>query len=359
MKDRLYIFSDTLIKRKDNTILLEGLLPFEESELSEELELVKEEYLGGADVSIPSGTKKIVPIESIDSIFAMGTVQFNSRLLYLLSKNSIPVHIFTLKGGYTGSFLPTEKPIAGSLLIKMANYYSDYKKRLFVAKQFVNGAAKNSLNNLKYYKSRGSKTDDHVEYIEDMIKTINEAKDIKELMGIEGIIKRTYYDAWKYIFKVPTGFSERRKNPPPDLINSLISYGNMIVYSVCLNEIYKTRLSPEISYLHETIDARINLSLDIAEIFKPIITDQTIFTVINKNIIGDKNCKIKNNRCSLDKESRIKYAQLIEEKLSTKIQIPEKTVKLSYARIIREECYKLIKHFEEEEIYKPYIQKAH
>ena len=45
-----------------------------------------------------------------------------------------------------------------------------------------------------------------------------------------------------------------------------MSFGNSIMYTNVLSEIYKTQLDPTISFLHEPSTKRFSLSLDIAEI---------------------------------------------------------------------------------------------
>ncbi|MDL0298323.1 CRISPR-associated endonuclease Cas1, partial [Clostridioides difficile] len=74
--------------------------------------------------------------------------------------------------------------------------------------------------------------------------------------------------------------------PPKDPVNALMSFGNSIMYTNVLSEIYKTQLDPTISFLHEPSTKRFSLSLDIAEIFKPIIIDTIIFSLINNKRIN-------------------------------------------------------------------------
>ncbi len=58
-----------------------------------------------------------------------------------------------------------------------------------------------------------------------------------------------------------------------------------MLYVTVLSEIYKTHLDPRIGFLHTTNFRRFTLNLDIAEIFKPIIIDRIIFTLIGKNMV--------------------------------------------------------------------------
>ena len=101
-------------------------------------------------------------------------------------------------------------------------------------------------------------------------------------------IRKVYYDSWNQIINQDIEFEKRVKNPPDNAINSLISYVNTLVYTRVLSEIYKTQLNPTISYLHQPSERRFSLCLDIAEIFKPIIADRLIFSMLNKKQITEK-----------------------------------------------------------------------
>lgn len=358
MKQNIYLFSDTLIKRKDHSIICEKICrKNDEPEEDGWEENEKEEFILGEDVEIPAGDKKYIPIESIESILAFGSVRFNSRFLYFLSQNQIPLHVFSFKGNYAGSFYPAERQHSGPILIAQTLLFRHQQKRLEVAKQFVIAAISNAMANLKYYQNRGVHLEEDIQQLVEMKDYACRAQYLDELMGIEGTAKKYYYAAWKRIFNYPIDFSNRVKNPPNNLVNALISYGNMIVYSACLNEIYHTRLYPEIGYLHEPGEGKLSLSYDIAEIFKPLITDRAIFKVINKNIISENDAFTKNGRCMVKRAARIAFAQEIENKLLTKIQVEGKEKRMSYRRLIREECFKLINYLTNQIKYEAYVTK--
>ncbi|MFZ2323285.1 MAG: type I-B CRISPR-associated endonuclease Cas1b [Ignavibacteriaceae bacterium] len=360
MKQSIYLFSDSLIRRKDSTILVERICRDESADEEADYELetkLQEELLLGEEIIMPAGDKKYIPVENIESVFTFGSVHFNTRFLYFLSQSQIPMHIFNYNGDYAGTFYPAETNLSGNTLINQVSFYKHQIKRLDIAKQFVSGSISNGLANLKYHLNRGARLNDFIEQIVEIRSYIHDAQSVEELMGLEGAAKKVYYTAWRYIFSYPIDFTQRVKNPPNNLINALISYGNMIVYSVCANEIYHTKLYPEIGFLHQPGEGRSSLSFDIADIFKPLITDRAIFKLINKNVISEKDAVVKNGKCYLKKKTRQAFAEEIQEKLITKIQLDGKEVRYTYRRVIREECYKLIKHINGEETYKPYISK--
>jgi len=81
-------------------------------------------------------------------------------------------------------------------------------------------------------------------------------------------MRERYYHAWRHILAEGWAFTQRVRRPPDNEINALISFGNSMLYTVCLSEIYRTQLTPTISYLHEPGARRFSLALDISEIFK-------------------------------------------------------------------------------------------
>ncbi len=118
---------------------------------------------------------------------------------------------------------------------------------------------------------------------------------INEIMGIEGNIRKIYYSTWNDIVKQDINFKKRVKRPPDNMINTLISFINSLIYTTTLGEIYKTQLNPTVSFLHEPGTKRFSLSLDISEIFKPLIGDRMIFSLLNKNQITEDDFEKESN----------------------------------------------------------------
>lgn len=180
------------------------------------------------------------------------------------------------------------------------------------------------------------------------------AKNVYELMGIEGNIRRCYYQSFGDILNKEFVFEKRSKRPPRDPLNAMISFGNQLAYTAVLAEIYRTSLDPTISFLHAPSSKRFSLSLDLSEIFKPLLVDPIIFSLVNLRMINKKHFDyIEGEICYLNEEGKKKFISAWEERLSRTIKHRALNRKTSYRYLIRLECYKLIKHFINDEIYKP------
>jgi CRISPR-associated protein Cas1 len=268
-----------------------------------------------------------------------------------MSQYGIPIHIFNYYDFYTGSFYPKETLLSGQLLVRQVETYTDYSKRLPIAKEFIMAAADNIYRNLRYYNSRGKQVEEQMKQINLFRKMLDRTETIEELMGVEGNIRREYYSAWNIIVNQDIQFEKRVMHPPDNMINSLISFVNSLIYTKVLSEIYKTQLNPTISYLHEPGVRRFSLALDIAEIFKPLIGDRLIFSLLNKKQITEDSFTKELNFLHLKKEASALIVKQLEDRLKETIKHKELGRQVSYQRLMRLECYKLVKHLMGEKQY--------
>lgn len=316
MSQSFYVYNNGDLRRKDNT------LQFTSAE----------------------GEKRDIPIERIEDIYVMAEMTFNTSFLSYLSQYGIPIHFFNYYNYYTGSFYPKEKLLAGQLLVKQVEHYTDYDKRIILARKFIEAAADNIYRNLRYYNGRGKDVSGYMSEVDDLRKKIPSSESVEELMGIEGNIRKQYYAAWNVIVDQDIHFEKRVMHPPDNMINSLISFVNALIYAKILSEIYRTQLNPTISYLHEPGVRRFSLCLDLAEVFKPLIGDRLIFSLLNRRQITEDSFTKKLNFLHLKKASSALIARELEERMKKTIMHKGLGRQVSYQYLMRLEAYKLIKH---------------
>lgn len=334
MKKAYYLFNPGMLERKDNTL---KFTPYEVNDNGDFLQPCQPRYL---------------PVEDVGELYSFGSLRANSALFNFLGQKDITVHFFDYYENYTGSFMPRDGLLSGKMLLAQASFYQNKKKRVALAQKFIEGAAANMLKNLNYYDRRGKDLSPIIERMETLASGIPQTTEIDELMGLEGNIRMSYYEAFDLILN-DFQMEGRTKQPPQNEVNALISFGNMICYSQCLRAIHQTQLNPTISYLHTPGERRYSLCLDISEIFKPIIVDKIIFKVLNKKEIQERHFDKKLNRCLLNEEGKKIFVKNFEEKLNETIMHRKLGRSVSYKHLIKLECYKLCKHLLEIEEYKP------
>lgn len=327
MDRSIYIFSNGELKRKDNTFYLE---------------------LGNE--------KKYIPVENTEEFHLFGEVSINKKLIDFISQQGILIHFYNYYGFYEGSYYPREHYNSGALILKQAEFYNNYEKRIEIAKRIVKGAILNILRVMEYYNNRDVNLRDEIGKINEYFSKLDSARAIDEIMGLEGNARNVYYHSFDKIIKSDEfSLNKREKHPPSNEMNALISFGNSLIYTYVLSEIYKTHLDPRIGFLHTTNFRRFSLNLDIAEIFKPIIVDRSIFKLINKQMIGKKHFMEELNGIYLNESGRKIFVSEVDSRLKTTILHRKLNRNVSYRELIKLELYKIEKHILGIEEYEPFV----
>ncbi|MFR5401433.1 MAG: type I-B CRISPR-associated endonuclease Cas1b [Lachnospira sp.] len=227
------------------------------------------------------GKNVYIPIENTKEIYCMNEVTVNTKLLDFLSQNHVIVHFFNYYEGYSGTFYPKNQYNSGRLIVKQVQAYDN--SREVIAKAIVCGIGRNIYEVLYHYYKHDKK---EVKEVLDWIRRkfyvkVENAQNVKEIMAAEGEVWLRFYGTFRYFLPEDFVMNKRVKRPQDNPINALISYGNTLLYTKTISAIYQTHLDQRISFLHEPSEGRFSLSLDMSEVFKPVIVYRTIFDLVN------------------------------------------------------------------------------
>ena len=100
------------------------------------------------------------------------------------------------------------------------------------------------------------------------------------------------------------------------------------------------------------------MSLDLSEVFKPIIVFKTIFNLVNnKRIKVEKHFEKSVNYCVLNEEGREIFIKEFESRMEAVFKHDRLKRKVSYKTAIKLDCYKLIKYILEDKEFVPFSAK--
>ncbi|BBD73355.1 CRISPR-associated endonuclease Cas1 [Sulfodiicoccus acidiphilus] len=307
---RIYITSHGELKRKSNTLAF----------------VTKE------------GTK-YVPVTQVRSLYVYGEVRLNKRVLHFISRYGIPIHFFSRR--YLGSFLPKVQNVSGFVLLKQVQAYLG-EDRVKLAKAFVEGSIKNMALVLR-------ENGEDPGRVRALLERLEKAGNVVEVMGVEGAARVEYYQALDGILGGELG--KRTKRPPENWLNSLISLGNTMLYLEALDQIIQTQLDPRIGFLHSTNLRRFSLNLDIADVFKPLIVDRLIISMVNRREVGKDDFEVEGLK--LKKDALRKFLVKFDEKLESKVKVGRR--RISYSTLLRYEAYKVERHVIGDGEYRPHV----
>jgi len=107
-----------------------------------------------------------------------------------------------------------------------------------------------------------------------------------ELMGIEGICARAYFQGLRHYFDSQWQFQGRNRRPPLDPVNALLSWGYGVLLARMFAACVQAGLDPYLGFFHATEPYRPNLVLDLMEEFRPLVVDQAVIAILQEGVLS-------------------------------------------------------------------------
>ncbi|MCM1363207.1 MAG: type I-B CRISPR-associated endonuclease Cas1b, partial [Clostridiales bacterium] len=301
--------------------------------------------------------KMYIPVEAATVISVYSDIILSSDLIKFVADHRLTLRFHDKHGEYAGSFFPSYQKKSVKTTIAQSLLYSDKQKRLQLAKKIIIAGTQNIKSNIQYYNRRYDNIDlsDNAKALSEFKKLMNEADSIERLMLTEARMRETYFSCFDSILHADGfKFERRSRRPPKNEVNALISFGNTILYGYIADAIQKTDLDIRIAFLHSANRRSQSLNLDIAELFKPVIVDRLIFSLINKHIIVAHKHFTANDYGSflLNREGKSVFLSAFKDKLSQRIDV--KGEKFSYAQLISREVWNLRGYILQGDKYTPF-----
>ena len=299
-----------------------------------------------------------IPIQDTRELYCMNEVSFNTKFLDFIAKAGITLHLFNYHSNYSGTFYPKQQLVSGILTIKQSICFIE--KRLYIAKAIVQTIALNIHEVLyHYYRHDKKELKTHLDWLKnDVEKFLSKNISIEQILFIEGQIWSRFYDSFKYFLPDEFIINKRVRRPPDNPMNALIGFGNTLLYTKTISSIYETHLNQTISFLHSPREGRFSLSLDLSEVFKPIIVFKTIFELVGrKRLQVLKHFDKSLNYALLNEKGKKIFIDAFETRLNETFMHKKLKRKVSYKHCIKLDGYKLIKLIVENKEFKPFLLK--
>ena len=299
-----------------------------------------------------------IPLHTVESLNVFANITFNSRFFENILKCNIPLHFHNKFGDCLGHLVPTQHVARSETMLRQTSIYENLPERRRYALAIEKASLHNMTSVLLYYlyRKHDIRLDTAVTRMRAYTKRLNACKTPADMLLIEARARKLYYNTLNFVIGQPGFcFIQRSRRPPEDPINALISFGNTVLYNRCSDLIHKTSLDCRIAFVHASNHRDESLNLDIADIFKPIIVDRVILSLINRQQINanDHFEEMPEGGIYLSKEGKKIFIQEFQYKLNSLISY--KGNRISYEYLITLEIRSLLRSIIGKKFsYKPY-----
>jgi CRISP-associated protein Cas1 len=226
-----------------------------------------------------------VQCHKIDGVLIFGNVQVTTQALHELMEHNIELAILTRTGRLVGQLT---SPAAKNIELRLIQFrrYDDPVFRLAYAKVLVNTKIANSRNVVLAH-ARNHPQGQLSAVAAELALLQNstaEADSIESLLGIEGTAARIYFGAFAAMIRTDLPFEGRRKRPPTDPVNALLSLGYTMLFNETAALLDGLGFDPYLGFFHAVDYGRASLAADLMEPFRAPVTDRFTLTLLNLGV---------------------------------------------------------------------------
>jgi CRISPR-associated protein Cas1 len=282
--------------------------------------------------------KQEIRIGETCQVNLMGNVQISTQAVQALCEAGVPICYFSQGGWFYG-------------ITTGLNSKNIFTRRAQFRRAEDEGFARALARSLVAGKIRNQRTllqRNHLEPdasallgLKQMAEAAERARDLEELLGIEGNAARIYFGEFAGMIKVEDegralafDFEGRNRRPPRDPVNALLSLAYSVLVKDCTIACYAVGLDPYLGYYHQPRFGRPALALDLVEPFRPLIADSAVLTAINTRMVAPGDFVKAGPSVALTTEGRKGFFRAFELRMDTLVTHPVFEYRVSYRRLL-------------------------
>lgn len=231
-------------------------------------------------------TLEEITILDLKRVLIFGNNQVSTELMRHLASKGIEVAFLSSRGRFKFRIVPETSK---NIYLRMAQHerYRDQSFRIGFSKTLIEAKLKNQRSFLVRYQRNRPETNlkNSIESLKNYSRRVEQSKTIEEIMGLEGIGARVYFEAYGKLLLGGFEFSKREYYPPPDPVNALLSFGYMLLFNELSGLLEASGFDVFLGFLHSTKYGRASLATDMMEEFRSPIADRLVIYLINQGAV--------------------------------------------------------------------------
>ncbi len=292
-------------------------------------------------VSVKGDEVRKMPGQQVRAIYCYGAIQLTAQAVETCLDLGIDVAYFSPAGRFIGTLrgLP-----ASGVDARRGQY------RLFelpgVRLQLAREVIRSKIHNQRVMLMRNGDVPDRVLQLMVSFRDATElARDMTELLGIEGNAAAIYFEQFESMLKQREDWKfdwrGRNRRPPRDPVNALLSLGYSMLAKELTGVCHAVGLDPFLGFMHQPRYGRPALALDLMEEFRPLTADSVAISVMNRGELGPEDFIRSANGTFLNDRGRKTFWEAWFRRLDTEVSHPEFEYKMAYRRMLEVQARQL------------------
>ena len=309
--------------------------------------------------SLPTDRKELIEVEPhrLEMIGLIGRVHITADATRICLEQGIAVSWFARNGDFLGRLVP-ELSRTADLRLKQFRMVEDTEAANEIGRSFIDAKLRNSIaliNAIRSNRTGEKRFSESINHLRRLCKRLTEAQGREVMMGIEGEGARQHFSMLGLAFSGPIRFEERRRRPPPDPANALLSFGYVLLANMLASLLEARGFDPYLGFLHSVRSGRPSLALDMMEELRHPVVDRFVLNVCNRRQLTPEHFELDHGRggCRLSRKGMRRFFRAWANQLDAPMK--GLTVEKTVEDAIAQQVDRLAAHVRGTNVYQPLL----
>ena len=302
-------------------------------------------------------------LREVSQVNLMGAIQVSTQAIHELMKLEIPLLYFSGGGWFKGM----TQPVGLKNIMWRIEQFRQADSPSFclsLARELVSAKIRNQRTLLM--RNHVQPPPQAIRFLKRLQFDLRAKTRLDELLGIEGVAARTYFENFAGMIKrgenepasskgdsfleaadhlrsSPNGtaqswtkfdFRGRNRRPPRDPVNALLSLGYSLLAKDLTVICAGVGLDPYLGFYHQPRYGRAALALDLMEPFRPLVVDSAVLSAINTRMVNPSDFISAGNAVALTAGGRKGFIRAYEQRMDQLVTHPLFGYRVSYRRVL-------------------------
>ncbi len=279
-----------------------------------------------------------LPLVNLESLAVLGGVQVSTQALSIFADQEVPVAFLSAAGRLVAMMDPLG-PTSAAVRAAQVRVLDRPEKALELARAVT--IAKIANQRTLLMRNHANLPARIAADLQECVSAAERVPTIDELRGHEGNAAAIYFAHFAGMFKegvkeIAARFDAngRRRRPPPDPINAVLSFGYSMLTNECVAACRLASLEPTLGALHATRPSRPAMALDLVEPFRPLIADSVAVSAFNRGELTEGHFLDTAAGCALTDPGRKAFFSAYGRRMDIEVTHPVFEYRLSYRRML-------------------------
>lgn len=280
-------------------------------------------------------TVREVPLANVESLSLLGSVQISTQAVQVLADRGIPIAYLSAAGRLVAMIDPLDS-VSATVRRAQIKALERPKTCLDLARALV--SAKISNQRTLLLRNHAALPDGVSDQLAAEAEAAERGGTMDGLRGHEGKAAALYFHHFSGMLKTPLGrefdANGRKRRPPPDPVNSCLSFAYSMLTHECTAALRLARLEPSIGAYHVSRPGRPAFALDLMEPFRPLISDSIAISAFNRGELTEGHFYRTAAGCAFTDAGRKAFFGAYGRRMDTKVTHPVFEYRLGYRRML-------------------------